>query len=744
MKRKISAILAADVAGYTKLVADDEEETIRRLTKYRETFADLVSHSDGRIFNTAGDAILAEFGSAVDAVRCAIDVQESLRTRNAAYPASRQMAFRIGISIGDVIERDGDLLGDGVNVASRLEGLAPPGGICISRSVYEQVANKISVDFADIGLQQVKNIPNPVHVYRIEGSAEKRTSRRPFALDMNLASILMLGVAIFMVCLTMGVVYLTLPGREAAKTWEKIKDTTNIATYEAFIARYKDSFYTDLARVRIQELKKQEAATQKAEAKQQADAVALKIKTDEEALAKQAEARRREEVRLASERKAAERTTREANLGAAERARPTGNQPVPDSKLVYQAAQLFADVFNCIRANYPEKVDEAALLSRASGPLLEKFPGIFENTDLDAKIRGLDPSRLNGTSELLAEIFASVLKQYGRTADPEVLLESMLNGVLKGLDAQTYYLRPERYRSFQAASKGEFGGVGLEIRAENGLFKVVARIDDSPAAKLDLRPGDQITAIDGSSLDGLTLEQVVGALRGPLKSPVTVTIQRKGTDQLFYFNLVRDLIHANPVKARLEGDVIYIKLSTFNEQSRPSLQQSIHTIKKAAGDHVKGYILDLRNNSGGLLDSAISVADEFLDKGTIATIKRRGQNDLDRRTAQPGDIADGRAMIVLVNGRTGSGAEIVAAALQDHKRAQVIGTRTLGKGSIQTVYPFGEQGALRLTTQYIFSPSGKALENAGVSPDVVIEQDAAGAGHDAPFDDALARLRRAQ
>jgi carboxyl-terminal processing protease len=728
MKRKISAILAADVAGYSKLVADDEEETIRRLTKYRETFADLVSHSGGRIFNTAGDAILAEFGSAVDAVRCAIDVQESLRTRNAAYPASRQMAFRIGITIGDVIERDGDLLGDGVNVASRLEGLAPPGGICISRSVYEQVATKISVEFADIGLQQVKNIPNPVHVYRIEGSAEKRTDRGPFALDMNFASILMLGAAIFMVCLTVGVVYLTMSGREAAKTWDKIKDTTNIATYEAFIAHHKDSFYTDLARVRIQELKKQQA-----EARQQEDAAANKIKTDQEALTKaQAEARRQEEERLEAKRKA-ERATQEAKHEAAERARPAG--------LVYQAAQLFADVFNCIQTNYPEKPDEKALLSRASGPLLDKFPGIFENTDLDAKIAGLDPSRANGTSEILAEIFASILKLYGRTADPQVLLESMLNVILKGLDAQTYYLRPERYRSFQAATKGEFGGVGLEIRGENGLFKVVARIDDSPAAKLDLRPGDVITAIDGGALDGFTLEQVVAALRGPLETPVAVTIQRKGADRPLYFNLVRDLIRANPVKARLEGDVIYIKLSTFNEQSGPSLQQAIQNLKNATRERLKGYILDLRNNSGGLLNSAISVADDFLDKGTIVSIRGRAQNALDRRIAQSGDIADGQPMVLLVNGGTASGAEIVAAALQEHKRALVIGTRTLGKGSIQTIYPFGELGALRLTTQYMFSPSGKALETVGVSPDLLIEQDAAGAGHDAPFEEALVRLR---
>src|SRR6516165_7063130 len=168
MKRKIAAIFAADIAGYSRLVAEDEEETLRRLTAYRAVIEDFITKAGGRVFNTAGDAVLAEFPSAVEAVRCAIDVQESLRTRNLAYPASRQMHFRIGITIGDVVERDGDLLGDGVNIAARLEGLAQPGGLCISSSVYEQVANKLSVQFADIGEQEVKNIPNPVHAFKIE------------------------------------------------------------------------------------------------------------------------------------------------------------------------------------------------------------------------------------------------------------------------------------------------------------------------------------------------------------------------------------------------------------------------------------------------------------------------------------------------------------------------------------------------------------------------------------------------
>ena len=195
MKRKIAAILAADVVGYSRLIAEDEEETLRRLASYREVIDDFIAKANGRIFNTAGDAVLAEFSSAVEAVRCAIDIQESLRTRNMAYPSSRQMSLRIGITIGDVVERDGDLLGDGVNIAARLEGLAAPGGICISRTVYEQVANKLSVQFADIGAQEVKNIPNPVHAYMVALRAEdvladaaKRKKNRVFRLVPVLAA----------------------------------------------------------------------------------------------------------------------------------------------------------------------------------------------------------------------------------------------------------------------------------------------------------------------------------------------------------------------------------------------------------------------------------------------------------------------------------------------------------------------------------------------------------------------------
>lgn len=211
MKRKISAILAADIAGYSRLVAEDEEETLRRLAKYRDTFADLVSRSGGRIFNTAGDAILAEFGSAVDAVRCAIDVQETLRARDLAYPPSRRMAFRIGITIGDVVERDGDLLGDAVNVAARLEGLAVPGGICISRSTYEQVASKVSIKFVDIGLQQVKNIPNPVHVYRVgeapDASAGQQGATTTDKRGTKRASVVLLGAAAIAAGLVVGIIY---------------------------------------------------------------------------------------------------------------------------------------------------------------------------------------------------------------------------------------------------------------------------------------------------------------------------------------------------------------------------------------------------------------------------------------------------------------------------------------------------------------------------------------------------------
>ena len=406
-----------------------------------------------------------------------------------------------------------------------------------------------------------------------------------------------------------------------------------------------------------------------------------------------------------------------------------------------QAAELLRRIFGIVRDNYPERPDEPQLLSRAVGRLLDRYPGTFDKSELTAKIGTLDAAQPNSTADLLAEIFESLQQQHGRKAEPEILLESMTNAVLRGLDAQSYYVRPERNRAVQVTTKGEFGGIGIEIRMENGLAKVIAPLDDTPAAKADLRAGDLIAQIDGRPIAGLTLEQVVARLRGPVRTSVTLAIQRKGVERPIQHDIIRDVIRIKAVKSRLESDVIYIKITTFNEQARPNVRSAIEELKRAAGDRLKGYILDLRNNSGGLLDVATAIADDFLESGTIVSTKGRGKNATLLRVAQPGDLAEGKPMVVLVNAGTASGAEIVTAALQENRRALVIGVRTLGKGSIQTIFPFGDQGALRLTTSHFFTPLNRELETVGVSPDIVIEQEAAGAGRDAPLEAALARLR---
>jgi carboxyl-terminal processing protease len=302
-------------------------------------------------------------------------------------------------------------------------------------------------------------------------------------------------------------------------------------------------------------------------------------------------------------------------------------------------------------------------------------------------------------------------------------------------------MRPERFRALQAQNKGEFGGIGTEIRIENGLTKVISALDDTPAARADLRPGDLIVQIDGKPLQGLTLEQVVALLRGPPKTPVTVAVQRKGMERPLEFNLIREVIRPVAVKGRLENDVIYLKISPFSEQTQPALLTAVGDLKKAAGDRLKGYVLDVRGNTGGLLDSAIAIADDFLESGTIVSIKGRTSAASQQRQAKPGDIADAKPMVVLVNNGTAAGAEIVAAALQENKRAVLIGNRTFGRGAIQTIFPMNELGALRVTTSYFYTPSGREFETVGVPPDIVIDQDAAGQGRDAPLEAALSRLR---
>jgi carboxyl-terminal processing protease len=325
--------------------------------------------------------------------------------------------------------------------------------------------------------------------------------------------------------------------------------------------------------------------------------------------------------------------------------------------------------------------------------------------------------------DLFGDVLERVRSDYVEKPDDAMLIDSAINGMLSALDPHSAYLNPKSFRDMQVQTRGEFGGLGIEVTMENGVVKVVSPIDDTPASKAGLLTNDLITHLDGEQIVGLTLEQAVEKMRGPVNTPISLTIVRKGRDDAFDVKIVRDVIRINAVKARAEGDVIYVKLSTFNEQTHANLVKAIENLKKSAGKTLKGYVIDLRGNPGGLLDQAIAVSDDMLEKGAIVLTKGRGLEETQRANARPGDITEGKPITVLINGGSASASEIVAGALQDHKRATVIGTRSFGKGSVQTIIPLGANGAIRLTTARYYTPSGRSIQAKGIDPDVVVEQE---------------------
>ena len=325
--------------------------------------------------------------------------------------------------------------------------------------------------------------------------------------------------------------------------------------------------------------------------------------------------------------------------------------------------------------------------------------------------------------DLFGDVLERVRSDYVEKPDDAMLIDSAINGMLSALDPHSAYLNPKSFRDMQVQTRGEFGGLGIEVTMENGVVKVVSPIDDTPASKAGLLTNDLITHLDGEQIVGLTLEQAVEKMRGPVNTPITLTIVRKGRDDAFDVKIVRDVIRINAVKARAEGDVIYVKVSTFNEQTHANLVKAVEGLKKSAGKNLKGYVIDLRGNPGGLLDQAIAVSDDMLEKGAIVLTKGRGLEETQRANARPGDITDGKPIVVLINGGSASASEIVAGALQDHKRATVIGTRSFGKGSVQTIIPLGANGAIRLTTARYYTPSGRSIQAKGIEPDVLVEQE---------------------
>jgi carboxyl-terminal processing protease len=327
--------------------------------------------------------------------------------------------------------------------------------------------------------------------------------------------------------------------------------------------------------------------------------------------------------------------------------------------------------------------------------------------------------------DLFGDVLERVRADYVEKPDDSMLIESAINGMLSALDPHSAYLSPKHFRDMQVQTRGEFGGLGIEVTMENGVVKVVSPIDDTPAAKAGIQANDLITHLDNEQIVGLTLEQAVEKMRGPVNTPITLTVVRKGRDDPFDIKITRDVIRINAVKSRLEadGEIIYTKISTFNEQTHANLVKQVEALKKQAGKKLKGYVIDLRNNPGGLLDQAVAVSDDFLEKGAIVLTKGRNLEETQRSQARPGDITEGKKVVVLINGGSASASEIVAGAVQDHKRGTVIGTRSFGKGSVQTIIPLGSNGAIRLTTARYYTPSGRSIQAKGIDPDIVVEQE---------------------
>ncbi len=348
------------------------------------------------------------------------------------------------------------------------------------------------------------------------------------------------------------------------------------------------------------------------------------------------------------------------------------------------------------------------------------------------------PASVYEQLDLFGDIFERIRAQYVEPVDDAKLIEAAINGMLTSLDPHSSYMAKKDFDDMKVQTRGEFGGLGIEVTQEEGFVKVVSPIDGTPASQAGIQAGDFITHVDGESLQGLTLDQAVEKMRGPVGSEIIITIARKGTDEPFDVTIMRDTIKLTAAKARLEGTTVVLRVTTFNDQTYPNLADGLKkTIDEAGGiDKISGVVLDLRNNPGGLLTQAIMVSDAFLDKGEIVSTRGRSPQDSERWNAEAGDLAQGKPVVVLINGGSASASEIVTGALQDHRRAIVVGTKSFGKGSVQTVIPLKSDGAMRLTTARYYTPSGRSIQSLGISPDIVVEQpkkapDAAAAGADA-------------
>src|SRR6056297_259297 len=353
--------------------------------------------------------------------------------------------------------------------------------------------------------------------------------------------------------------------------------------------------------------------------------------------------------------------------------------------------------------------------------------GIVVTTQVAAPLLAQEAEKQTNVYEqldLFGDIFERIRSQYVEEVDEADLIEAAINGMLTSLDPHSSYMSPEAADDMRVQTRGEFGGLGIEVTQEDGFVKVVSPIDETPADNAGIEAGDFITHVDGESVLGLTLNEAVDLMRGPVGSEIIITVVREGEAEPFDVSIIRDTIKLTAVRARTERDTVILRVTTFNDQTFENLESGLAEQFEAAGgaENIDGIVLDLRNNPGGLLTQAIKVSDAFLEKGEIVSTRGRDTDDGERFNASAGDLSNGKPIVVLINGGSASASEIVAGALQDHRRAIVVGTKSFGKGSVQTVMPLRGDGAMRLTTARYYTPSGRSIQALGVSPDIVVEQ----------------------
>jgi carboxyl-terminal processing protease len=365
-------------------------------------------------------------------------------------------------------------------------------------------------------------------------------------------------------------------------------------------------------------------------------------------------------------------------------------------------------------------VGAAFLAGVAVGPAT----GLFNGTMLSPIGAALAQDSGRGETyrllQLFGDVFDRIRAEYVEPVKDQDLIENAINGMLTGLDPHSSYMNAKAFRDMQVQTHGEFGGLGLEVTQDNGIIKVVSPIDDTPASRAGIKSGDLITTIDNTTVQGLSLNDAVDKMRGPPNSPIRLIIKREGVDKPIPLTLNREVIHIQVAKSHLEGDIGYVRLTQFNEQTDAGLRAAVTKFRQQLGDKLKGIVLDLRNNPGGLLDQAIAVSDDFINEGEIVSTRARHPEDSQRWNAKGGDITNGLPVVVLTNGGSASASEIVAGALQDHHRAVILGERTFGKGSVQTVIPLPGNGAMRLTTARYYTPSGRSIQGLGITPDVPV------------------------